>query len=130
MLLKSIIHTILGYLLLVSSVQAHEMIVTSPRGSFSLTYDEQKISIKGSGLHLNMSADECNKHILKKFSHQVNKLVNLKSKKKSPDVDSFEYKYNGKTYYESHNQKQGRLILALPAEVRRIKLEEKYLCKK
>lgn len=116
------------FFLLSLNIMAGELSVASRNGRFILSYNNEKISLKGHLLDLNIHRNQCNKKILSNFNSKIKLLLKTKALLKSKVANGFKYTHNGETYYEGYKSRLGQNILNIPKELQRMKLEEKYKC--
>ena len=114
-------------LFIVNGAWAAKLEVSHKRMQYTLEYSEQKISLNGSGYRLNLTRTRCNHRILQQFSRQVDALIQ--------DIPRFVdaptpwyFAIDGKKFPNDYTSHEGMALLLLPEEVKRLKLQNKYLC--
>lgn len=111
--------------------QARILTVRAPFKTMTLDYSRSKISLKGKWLNLNLRRKKCNGYILDRFSRQMNKL--LKSKvllRKKKEKESLEVQFERKKFFVPPRSQEAWVLLNLPIEVQRMKLETTFICRK
>lgn len=116
--------------LFVSSVCAKELIVISRTSTFKVRYGENRVWLKGPQLELSLNKTDCNADILGAFSQRIGILLKTKPLSKSQGLQQFKFIVDGTEYFESYQSKAGYVLLTIPDEVQRMKIEEKVLCSK
>lgn len=104
---------------------------------FVLTYNKNRIAIKGYQMDLSLDRKKCNTHIIDRFSKETTQLIReaLKSKEmkntvKQKEIDTVEIQIEGKSYFTKFASKVAQTFLYYPKEVLRMKWEEKFNCEK
>ena len=127
---------LLGFFVLIgtvlsSSVHAKTLTVKAPFKTMTLNYDQKKISLKGYQLDLSLKRKNCNGHILDRFKWKMEKLLESKTLLKTrTEKESLEIQFNGRKLFAPPRSKEAMLLLNLPIEVQRMKLEGIFVCRK
>lgn len=111
-----------------TSLFAKEMMVISRQSTFKLKYDAGLVSLKGPQVDLSLTRTECNSDIIEVFIIRLNSVLKSSPLQKSGAPEYFKFILDGEEYYESLHSKRGALLLTLPKELQRMKLEEEALC--
>ena len=111
-----------------NSLFAKEMVVISRQSTFKLKYDAGMVSLKGPQVDLNLIRNECNSDIIEVFTMRMNSVLRSASLQKSQAPGNFQFILDGEEYFESMHSRRGGVLLTLPKELQRMKLEEEALC--
>ena len=102
-----------------------------------LTYNKNRVAIKGYQMDLSLDRKECNAHIITRFNKETSHLIRdaLKGKEmkdtvKKKEIDTVEIQINKKSYFTKFSSKVAQTFLYYPKEVLRMKWEEKFNCEK
>lgn len=124
----------LRFLLLTSflstSVFAKELIVVASTTNFKVRFDLTRIWLKGPEMELTLNKNDCNADIIGQFNQRLEILLRTNTLKKSQGPGQFRYLVDGSEYFESYQSKAGYVLLTIPKEIQRMKIEEKMLCSK
>ena len=114
-----------------SSIHAKTLIIRAPFKTMTLNYSEKKISLKGYRLGLNLKRKNCNGYILDRFERQMAKLLKSKIlRQKRIKKESLEIQMGKRKLFVPPRSREARLLLNLPLEVQRMKLEGMFICRK
>ena len=104
---------------------------------FVLTYNKNRVAIKGYQMDLSLDRKKCNAHIIDRFNKETSQLIRdaLKSKEmkntvKQKEIDTVEIQIEGKSYFTKFASKVAQTFLYYPKEILRMKWEEKFNCEK
>ena len=112
-------------------IQAKTLSVKAPFKTMTLNYSRKKISLKGYRLGLSLKRKDCNNHILDRFRWQMNRLLKSKTLlRNKKEKESLEIQFNGRKLFAPPRSKEAMLLLNLPLEVQRMKLEGILICRK
>ena len=113
------------------------LIVKTTFKQFTLTYNKEKVSIKGHQLDLSLDRKKCNTHILDRFNREIIQIIKdvlkkkeMKATNKKKKIDTVEIQAEGKSYFVKFASQIGQTFLHFPKEILRMKWEEKFNCKK
>ena len=113
------------------------LIVRTALKHFVLTYNKNRVAIKGYQMDLSLDRKKCNAHIIDRFNKETTQLIReaLKSKEmkstvKKKEIDTVEIQIQGKSYFTKFSSKIAQTFLYYPKEVLRMKWEEKFNCEK
>lgn len=115
--------------LLVNPVIAASLNVQSTRVRYQLTWDSQSLFLVSHRMNFTMKRAECNGHILDRFNRQYQNFNQL-NRPISHERDRITYQLDGKQKSVSSRSRLGKVLLTLPREVKRMKMEEALACKK
>ena len=114
------------------------LIVRTALKHFVLTYNKNRVAIKGYQMDLSLDRKKCNAHIIDRFNKETTQLIReaLKSKEmkstvKKKEIDTVEIQIQGKSYFTKFSSKIAQTFLYYPQrspqnEVgRKVQLREK-----
>ena len=114
---------------------SQELIVKTALKQFVLTYDQNRVAVKGYQVDLSLDRKECNAHIIDRFNNKITQIISDAFEKKKiidtvqeKGIDTLEIQIGGKTYFTKISSPIGRTFLYFPQEVLRMKWEEKFNC--
>ena len=114
-----------------SFVHAKTLKLRAPFKTMTLNYSQKKISLKGYRLGLNLKRKNCNGYILDRFERQMEKLLKSKAlRQKRIEKESLEIQIGKRKFFAPPRSREARLLLNLPLEVQRMKLEGMFICRK
>ena len=119
---------IIAFLLSIN-LHAGVLFVESGFRKFSVTFDDQRLSLNGAGLKSELILKECNKTILKRFNEHMNLLPNRGPLLLGKKDQSINFTLNDKQYHEPKNSIRGKILNVLPNEFIRMEKEEALACK-
>ena len=128
--------SILCLLVLIDTVfaipaQTKTLTVRAPFKTMTLNYSRKKISLKGYRLGLSLKRKHCNGYILDRFRWQMGRLLKSKALLKTrKEKESLEIQFNRRKLFAPPRSREARLLLNLPIEVQRMKLEGIFICRK
>jgi len=108
----------------VTNIYASEIRVLG-ENSYTLNISKGILVIKGHLIDLSIQRDKCNAYLIDRFNLKFKEEMNKWPMKKHRS--SIRYIYDGVEYYESSKSERGRYLLAIPGEIRQLKMEEKLL---
>lgn len=111
-----------------TSLFAKEMVVISRQSTYKLNYDAGMVSLKGPQVDLSLIRSECNSDIIEVFTLRMNSVLRSSPLQKSGTPGYFKFILDGEEYFESMHSRRGGVLLTLPKELQRMKLEEEALC--
>ena len=113
------------------------LIVKTALKQFILTYNKNKVAIKGHQLDLSLDRKKCNAHIITRFNKEITQIIRdalkkkeMKSTIKKKEIDTVEIQIAGKSYFTQFSSQIGQTFLYFPKEILRMKWEEKFNCQK
>lgn len=109
---------------------AKTLIVRAPFKAITLSYDWENISITGFRLHLSLKRKDCNGYILSRFRRQMEALLKSTAfTKKRKEKKSLEIQIGNKKLFVPFHSKEAQILINLPIEVKRMKLEGAFICR-
>ena len=112
-------------------VQTKILTVQAPFKTMTLNYSRKKISLKGYRLGLSLKRKHCNGYILDRFRWQIDRLLKSKTLLRNrKEKESLEIQFNGRKLFVPPRSREAKLLLNLPIEVQRMKLEGLLICRK
>lgn len=118
-------------------VEEKTLKVSTALKHFTVTYNENRVAVKGHQVDLNLDRKECNAHIIKRFNKETDSFIKdfLKKREKNrlvekAAIDTVEVQIQGKGYFTPSSSSIGRIALYFPQEILRMKWEEKLNCEK
>lgn len=110
---------------------AKVLIVRAPFKTITLNYDRRNISLTGHQLDLSLKRKKCNGHILDRFRRQMEGLLKSKSfKEKRNEKASLEIQVGVRRLFVPFRSKEAQFLLNLPIEIKRMKLEGIFICRR
>ena len=113
------------------------LIVKTALKQFILTYNKNRVDIKGHQMDLSLDREKCNAHIIDRFNKEIAQTIKdtlkkkeIKTTVKKKEIDTVEIQIEGKSYFTQFSSKIGQTFLYFPKEVLRMKWEEKLNCTK
>ena len=108
-------------------VWAKRLEVTFKETRYALDYDQQKISLHGNLYRLNLVRTKCNQRIIDQFNRNLEK--SLKGIPRPKDLKTpWSYRIDGKKVKSDYKSEEAKVLLLIPQEIHRLKLQNKYLC--
>ena len=111
------------------------LIVRTALKYFVLTYNKERIAIKGHQLDLSLDRKKCNTHIIDRFNKEITQIIRdaltskeMKNTVKKKEIDTVEIQIEEKSYFTKFSSKVAQALLYYPKEVLRMKWEEKLNC--
>lgn len=119
------------YLFLFSVPVAHAALlkVQSPRLQYQLTWDAQSLRLTSHRMNFSLQRRDCNGHILDRFHRQYQNFQKIPHQKNSAQ-EQLTYQLDGKSHTVVRDSRLGRILVMLPREIQRMKMEEALACKK
>ena len=109
--------------------------VNTPLKSFTVTYGNQGIAIKGYKLDLSLKREPCNAHIIDRFNEetetQIQEMIEkniLKTKTENKTIQNIMVQIGENQYFVNNHSEASKLFRLLPTEFLRMKWEEKFNC--
>ena len=113
------------------------LIVRTALKYFVLTYNKNRVAIKGYQMDLSLDRQKCNAYIIDRFNKETTHIIRdalkgkeMKSTVKKKEIDTVEIQVEGKSYFTKFSSKVAQTFLYYPKEVLRMKWEEKFNCQK
>ena len=117
--------------------ESKTLIVKTALKQFILTYNGNRVAIKGHQLDLSLDRKKCNAHIITRFNKEITQIIRdalkkkeMKSTIKKKEIDTVEIQIAGKSYFTQFSSQIGQTFLYFPKEILRMKWEEKFNCQK
>ena len=110
------------------SVAKADVTVFSKKVRYNLSFGDKYILLHGKGYRLSMKRTKCNQKIVMNFESDIESLLkklSLLRRRPSP----WHYVVDGKKFYADYMIPTEKVLLFIPEEFRRLKLQNKYLCK-
>lgn len=113
---------------LTATAHAAHLKVSSPRLNYQLYWDSLGLRLSSGTTNLSLARRSCNAHILDRFVQQYTNFRKLPHVKNSTQ-EQLTYQLDGKAHTVVRDSRLGRVLVLLPREVRRLKMEEALACK-
>lgn len=119
-------------LIFLLSIQVHAVVLYVESGfrKFTVTFEEQRLDLRATGLNTELILKECNKAILKRFNEHMNLIPTKGPLLLGRKDQSINFTLNDKQYHEPKDSIRGKILNALPNEFIRMKSEEALACKR
>jgi len=116
-------------LLLVSFSSASNLKLEYGVYRYELKFGEKEIKISGPGLFTKLNQKKCNKHIIDEFLEKMSLLTTGLPLRVGSSPEMVNYSLDGKKYFEVYGSLRSKFLVALPREVKRLKVEELLSCR-
>lgn len=123
-----LVKIILLFLVSVPFAHAALLKVQSPRLQYQLSWDAQSLRLTSSRMNFSLQRKACNGHILDRFNQQYQNFHKIPHQKNS-SLEQLSYQLDGKSHTVVRDSRMGRVLVLLPREIQRMKMEETLACK-
>ena len=116
------------------ALKTHSLIVKTALKQYTLTFNRNKVAIKGYMMNLSLHRKKCNAHILDRFNQDIKQIIKKYKKdlkkewKGKQSIATLKVQIGDQHYFMDGRSKAGLVFLAVPKEIIRMKTEEKLNC--
>ncbi|MFP5459870.1 MAG: hypothetical protein ACLGG7_14125, partial [Bacteriovoracia bacterium] len=89
----------------------------------------QSLRLTSHRMNFSLQRRDCNGHILDRFNRQYQNFQKIPHQKNSA-LEQLTYQLDGKSHTVVRDSRLGRILVMLPREIQRMKMEEALACKK
>lgn len=108
---------------------ARDITVTEGLKSYTLKASDTFVELRSQGIKLSLVKQACNEGMIKKFSSQVELMLNRATKQVQPIPQSVKVSDGSSEFYSPVRSPAGKFFQAIPDEMKRLKMEESLRCK-